>query len=172
MSTGLLTQPKRAFKCQGKGRKILIIEDDLGVAESLACLLERMGFQASWVTHGETGLAFARTEHPDVIILDLCLPDMDGLAVCERLADGHETCDIPIIVVSGWDREDILRLVRSAGGSYYLRKPYDPKALVVLIEHTLREVDSWRAVSMEDEEGGMLLDEEGIYPADQPKDSF
>jgi len=164
MSTGLLTQPKRASKWQGKGRKILIIEDDLGVAESLACLLERMGFQASWVTQGQTGLAFARTEHPDVIILDLCLPDMDGLAVCEQLADGHETCDIPIIVVSGWDREDILRLVRSAGGSYYLRKPYDPKALVVLIEHALREVESWRAISMEDEDDFVPFDEEQISP--------
>jgi DNA-binding response OmpR family regulator len=151
MTTGLLTQPKRALKWQEKGRKILIIEDDLGVAESLAYLLERMGFRTSWVTQGGTGLASARTEHPDVIILDLCLPDMDGLAVCERLADDRETCDIPIIVVSGWEREDIIRLVRAAGGSYYLRKPYDPKALVVLIEHALKEVDSWRQLSAEDE---------------------
>lgn len=144
MSTGLLTQPKPRHKWQGKGRKVLIIDDDIGVAESLASILERMGFQASWTTHGETGLAFAQSEHPDLIILDLCLPDIDGLTVCQRLADGHHTCDIPIIVVSGWDREEIVRIVRAAGGMYFLRKPYDPRALLVLVEYALREVDSWR----------------------------
>jgi DNA-binding response OmpR family regulator len=143
MSTGLLTQPQRAFKWQGKGRKILIIDDDPAAAESLAAVLERMGYQASWTTHGRTGLTFARAEHPDVIILDLCLPDMDGLTLCEQLADGQGTCDIPIVVVSGWDRDDIVRRVRAAGGSFFLRKPYDPKALLILVEYVLREVDSW-----------------------------
>ncbi len=143
MSTSLLAQPKTRYKPQAKGRKILIIDDDISVAESLACLLERMGFQPSWTTHGETGVAFAESEHPDLIILDLCLPDIDGLAVCQRLADGPHTCDIPIIVVSGWDREEIVRLVRTAGAMYFLRKPYDPRALVVLIEYALRQKDMW-----------------------------
>jgi CheY-like chemotaxis protein len=80
------------------------------------------------------GLQLARAEHPDLILLDIRLPDIDGLSVCHVLNDDPETCDIPIIVLSGMERPDIIRRTRSAGCHYFLRKPYDPNALLMLAQ--------------------------------------
>jgi CheY-like chemotaxis protein len=79
----------------------------------------------------------AQNERPDLVILDLRLPDIDGLEVCERLADSPDTCGIPIIILSGMERPDIVRRSRAAGCTFFVRKPYDPNALLALIQHSL-----------------------------------
>jgi two-component system, OmpR family, alkaline phosphatase synthesis response regulator PhoP len=87
---------------------------------------------------GRSGLSLARQRRPDLVLLDLGLPDVHGLEVCEQLVDSPETCGIPIIIVSGLDEPDVVRSARSAGCEYFLRKPYDPNALLTLIQHALR----------------------------------
>ena len=118
-------------------RSILIIEDDASQSLALAHRLEKQGFATAAVSDGQAGIDVARRDRPDLIVLDLCLPDVDGFQVCEELGDGSDTCGIPIIMLSAMERPDIIRRSRSAGCQYYVRKPYDPNALLLLIEHSL-----------------------------------
>ncbi len=77
------------------------------------------------------------------MLLDLRLPDLTGFEVCEQLSSDPTTCDIPIIIVSGMERPDVVRLSRAAGCRFYLRKPYDPNSLLCLVEHALLEAEDW-----------------------------
>ena len=87
---------------------------------------------------GSGALELARSQRPHLVLLDLGLPDADGFQVCQELADDLATTSIPVIIVSGEERRDILRRARAAGSQFYVRKPYDPNALLVLIETALR----------------------------------
>ncbi len=117
--------------------KVLIIDDDEAMVDVLSHRLSHQGFTPITADTGRAGLAKARKERPSLILLDLRLPDTDGLTICEELAESDQTWDIPVIIVSGMERPDIIRRCRRAGCRYYLRKPYDPNALLVLIQHAL-----------------------------------
>ena len=113
------------------------------LADVLSRRLGQQGFATRTAESGTEGLALARSAHPDLILLDLRLPDTDGFAICEELADSPETCTIPIIILSGLEQPDIIRRSRLAGCHYFVRKPYDPNALLVLIRHALEEASGW-----------------------------
>ena len=137
MDGQLATCPAAQNSKQTEHTTILIIEDDPIQVDFLEYGLTNQGFKVLSSMTGNGGLRLARNERPDVILLDLLLPDGDGLSVCEKLADEPLTSDIPIIIVSGSDREDIVWQSRSAGSQYFLKKPYDPNALLLLINHSL-----------------------------------
>jgi CheY-like chemotaxis protein len=118
---------------------VLIVDDDEAAADVLSMRLNRQGFETSIAENGKMGLALARTERPSVILLDLRLPDMDGFELCQELVDDEETCEIPVIIVSGLERPDVIRRSRAAGCLYYIRKPYDPNALLTLIQQAIDE---------------------------------
>ncbi len=122
---------------------ILIIEDDPIQIELLEEGLQRNGFHVSSSTTAASGLRLARSERPDVILLDLGLPDGDGLELCEKLADDQLTASIPIIIISGTTEEDVVRRSRSSGGKFFLHKPYDPNALLLLINKAIEDRVSW-----------------------------
>lgn len=117
--------------------RVLIVDDDEDQAFCLLTRLESLGFEASIAHAGRHALSLAYVDRPDVILLDLRLPDIDGFDVCTTLADDPETCDIPVIIVSGMDRDDVVRSCRAAGSRYYLSKPYDPNVLLTLIRDAL-----------------------------------
>ena len=114
--------------------KILVIDDDREIIQTLTTFFSTEGHEVLGVENASEGKRLALIEKPDLAFIDIRLPDMDGLRVCERLADGHTTCGIPIILLSGMTRPDIIRCSRAAGCDYYVRKPYDPNALLTLIE--------------------------------------
>lgn len=114
-------------------RKILIIDDDQEQCRVLKYRLDKQGFHTFTAHRAKTGVQRAQDERPDAILLDIRLPDGDGLEVCEQLADDPTTADIPIIVVSGCERPNVVRQARKAGSRFYVRKPYDPNALLLLI---------------------------------------
>jgi len=143
MFSSVLEEPKLAPISQQKRPKILIVDDDEALADVLSRRLNQQGFDTVTAESGSAGLAEARSSHPALIVLDLRLPDIDGFAICEQLADLPETCDIPVIILSGLERPDILRRCRAAGCHYFLRKPYDPNALLILIQQAIREFGSW-----------------------------
>jgi CheY-like chemotaxis protein len=120
-------------------RRILIVDDDEIMADVLSVRLGQQGFQTTIAENGEQALSLARVERPSVILLDLRLPDVDGFEVCRELSDNEETSDIPVIVVSGLEHPDVIRRSRAAGCHYYLRKPYDPNALLTLIQQAIDE---------------------------------
>jgi len=115
------------------------VDDDQASADMLSLRLNRLGFSTTTADCGELALTLARAECPDVILLDLRLPDLDGFTVCQQLVDDPVTGDIPVIIVSGMEKPDIIRRSRAAGCQFYVRKPYDPNALLILIRQALSE---------------------------------
>jgi CheY-like chemotaxis protein len=122
---------------------ILIIEDDHGQREALTFRLSRLGYQVRTADRGLEGLTMARQDPPHLVLLDLRLPDVEGFSVGEQLADDPATSGVPVIVLSAMERPDIIRRTRAAGCQYFVRKPYDPNALLVLIRSAIEEASAW-----------------------------
>jgi DNA-binding response OmpR family regulator len=121
---------------------VLIIDDDDTLSEVLSHRLKQQGFSTQAAYSGSAGLTKAKAEPPSAVILDLCLPDTDGLVVCEQLADSPETCSVPILILSGKEEPGLVRRCRTAGCHYFLRKPYDPNALLVLVRQAICDMGS------------------------------
>ncbi len=109
--------------------KILVVEDDQDIRLLLAETLADIGYQVIEAEDGGTGLRKAVDEDPDIILLDVMMPVIDGFQVLERLQDNPDTHPIPIIMVSAKGQEqDIMRAMR--GGAWgYLIKPWSPDDL-------------------------------------------
>ena len=126
-----------------KDRTILIVDDDESQVAALCHRFESIGFQTLAAYEGKRGIDVAESRHPDVMLLDVGLPDITGFEVCEHLNNSAQTCDIPIIMVSGGERADVVRQTRASEGKFFLQKPYDPNSLLALVEHALRDADCW-----------------------------
>ncbi len=134
-----------------KRHTVLIIDDDDTLSDVLSHRLKQQGFQTVAAYSATSGLTKAKAELPSAIILDLCLPDADGLTVCEQLADSPETCASPIIILSGRDEPGLVRRCRAAGCHYFLRKPHDPNALLVLLRQAICDTGQWDDGAAEDD---------------------
>ena len=132
-------QPERVEQ----GPTILIVDDDDALAEVLALRLQKQGFETVTVSTGGQGLQRAKIQRPALIVLDLRLPDADGFEICQQLADSPDTCAIPVIILSGLEQPDILRRCRAAGCQFFVRKPYDPNVLLMLIRQSLHDAAHW-----------------------------
>jgi CheY-like chemotaxis protein len=121
-------------EASSRARTVLIIDDDEAQASSLSFALQRLGYETLTAARGQEGLRLARAERPDVLLLDLQLPDIDGLDICQQLADDPDTSGIGIIVISGSNHHSAVRRARAAGCEFYLRKPYDPNVVLTLVE--------------------------------------
>jgi putative two-component system response regulator len=143
MPTVLSEQPELAPLETTQRRRILIVDDDEALVDLLSRRLQQQGYETVTADTGHAGLALARREPPALVILDLRLPDVDGFSICQQLVDSPETCNIPVIMLSGMERPDIIRRCRAAGCYYFVRKPYDPNALLVLIRQAITEAGPW-----------------------------
>lgn len=115
--------------------KILIVDDDKDIRNLIQTYLVREGYQTSSTGSGHEALALARSESPDLIILDVMLPDLDGLEVC-RLLRRESTVPILFLSVKNEEFDKILGL--SLGGDDYLTKPFSPRELVARVKAILR----------------------------------
>lgn len=138
-----LLEPQSASVVAERPHTVLIIDDDDTLSEVLSYRLREQGLNTTAAYSGTAGLAKAKAQLPSLILLDLCLPDADGLQICERLADAPETCSIPVLILSGKEQPGLVRRCRAAGCHYFLRKPYDPNALLVLIRQAIRDAGEW-----------------------------
>jgi CheY-like chemotaxis protein len=141
--TVVVEQPEIASFESLQRKRILIVDDDEALVDLLSRRLEQQGYETLTADTGRMGLALAGRHLPDLVVLDLRLPDTDGFSVCQELADSPQTCSIPVIVLSGMERPDIVRRCRAAGCCYFVRKPYDPNALLVLIRQALADAEPW-----------------------------
>jgi putative two-component system response regulator len=139
-----IEQPQSAPVVAGRRHTVLIIDDDDTLSDVLSHRLKKQGLRTVAAYSGEAGLAKAKSELPSAIILDLCLPDADGLGICEQLVDAPETSSIPVLILSGREEPGLVRRCRAAGCHYFLRKPYDPNALLVLIRHAIHDAGAWQ----------------------------
>jgi len=132
-----------------KKQTVLIIDDDDTLLDVLSHRLKQQGFQTVAAYSGNAGLERAKVQPPSAIVLDLVLPDADGLSICAQLADAPETCATPIIILSGKEQPGLVRSCRAAGCRYFLHKPYDPSALLVLIRQAISDSNDWDGNSEE-----------------------
>lgn len=138
-----LLEPEFETLANADSRKVLIVDDDRTQTEILAYRLKKQGFQTLTENSGESGLKTALDERPDLIVLDIQMPDVDGLEICQRLNDEVATCAIPVIIVSGTEDTGVVRHARNAGSRYFVRKPYDPNVLLTLIQSALNDSSNW-----------------------------
>ena len=143
MEFELLSQLESSINQLDKHETILVIDDDEATSCFLAKNLNQQGFKTATANSGKKGLTMARSQHPNLIILDVSLPDMDGFAFCESLGGLPETCSIPVIMLSGTDSPGIVRHARAAGAHFFVRKPFDPNALLVLVKQAIRDTMLW-----------------------------
>lgn len=122
---------------------ILVIDDDANQVDVLSHSFKALGYRVSVATNRADGERLAHADRPDLILLDICLPDGDGLEICSEFNDQADTADIPVIIVSGTEKMDVVRKARAAGCHYYVRKPYDPNALLILAQNAISESREW-----------------------------
>ena len=118
-------------------KKILVVDDDFDILETCRDYLKSAGYEAIAADDGLKGLALARREKPDLIVLDLMLPGMDGLEVCRAL---RKSSDVPIIMITARG-EEIDRVVGlELGADDYVSKPFSVRELMARIKAVLRRV--------------------------------
>jgi DNA-binding NtrC family response regulator len=116
-------------------RRLLVVDDDSGVVKVLRTIFTREGFDVSTAEDGEAGLARATADKPDIVILDIDLPGLDGHQVLERLK--VESPDLPVVMLTG--REDLKSAVQAMrmGAFDYVTKPFDPEEISIVVRRAL-----------------------------------
>ena len=118
--------------------KILIVEDEEDIQELLRFNLAKEGYQVTAVGTGEDGVKSAQDETPDVILLDLMLPKMDGLEVCRLLKGNPLTANIAILMLTAKGEETDVVTGLEVGADDYITKPFSPKVVVARVRNVLR----------------------------------
>jgi DNA-binding response OmpR family regulator len=119
-------------------QKVLAIDDDYAMTELLTLLLKTHGFNVLTANTGEEGVAIARKESPDVIILDLMMPGMDGWQVCNQI---RKFSTVPIVVFSALDSPGMVASALDAGADDYLVKPVPSGVLIAHLNKLTRRTE-------------------------------
>lgn len=119
---------------------ILIVEDEKDIVKMLDYNLKKEGFKTLSARNGEDALDSANRDHPDLVILDLMLPGMDGLEVCKLLKGDTKTTSIPVIMLTAKSQESDKIVGLELGADDYMTKPFSPRELIARIKAVLRRV--------------------------------
>jgi len=120
------------------GQQILVIEDEEDILEVITYNLTIEGYRVAGVTSGEDGLKAARDDPPNLIILDLMLPGIDGLEVCKILKHDDRTAHIPIVMLTAKGEETDIVTGLELGADDYITKPFSPRVLIARVRALLR----------------------------------
>ena len=123
---------------QAGGQSILVVDDEEDLLELVRYNLTREGYRVTCVGTGEEALKAARKQPPDLIVLDLMLPAVDGLEVCRRLKSESKTRDIPIIMLTAKSEESDMVAGLERGADDYIAKPFSPRVLSARVKALLR----------------------------------
>ena len=137
-----------------KKPKIVVIEDEVDILEVINYNLSKEGFDVCSALDGEDGLALIKKEVPDLVLLDLMLPGLDGIEICRKLKTDYSTRSIPIIMVTAKGEESDIVLGLGMGADDYMVKPFRPRELMARIRSVLRRGDF-----IEEGEGLVSIDE-------------
>lgn len=118
--------------------QILVVDDEEDILELMRYNLAKEGYQVSCATSGEQALAKAAEESPDLIVLDLMLPGMDGLDVCRQLKTNAGTREVPIVMLTAKSEEADIVTGLELGADDYVTKPFSPRVLLARIRSVMR----------------------------------
>jgi two-component system, OmpR family, alkaline phosphatase synthesis response regulator PhoP len=119
-------------------KKIAIIEDEPDISELLVYNLEKEGYAVIRSFDGGEGLKLIRQERPDLILLDLMLPGMDGLEICQALKQDEQTRHIPIVMITAKSEESDVIVGLQMGADDYVTKPFSPKVVLARVKAAFR----------------------------------
>jgi DNA-binding response OmpR family regulator len=122
-------------------KKVLIVEDEKDILQLVKLYLEKEGYRTCTALTGLEALQQVKAEHPDLIILDLMLAEMDGLEVCKRIRADRQTAMIPIIMLTAKAEEADTIVGLELGADDYITKPFSPKALVARVKALFRRME-------------------------------
>ena len=143
-----------------KTEKIVVIEDETDILEVIAYNLKREGYEVITSTSGEDGLEKIEKSKPNLVVLDLMLPEVDGIELCRKLKSDPVTHAIPVIMVTAKGEESDVVLGLGVGADDYVTKPFSPRELTARVKAVLRraksrgEVDRRERVAFE----GVVID--------------
>jgi len=120
-------------------KRILVVDDEADSAELIQFNLSRAGFEVAVASNAATALQYSMVSLPDLIVLDLLLPDADGFAVCELLRKDPRTARIPVLMLTAFSSRDAQEIGIEAGASDYLVKPFSPRLLVLRIRQLFEQ---------------------------------
>lgn len=145
-------------------QKLLVVEDEISISTLLQFNLEQAGFQVVTAMDGKSGLEKAESEEPNLIILDLMLPEMDGIEVCKELR--LRKLNIPILMLTAKDDEFDKVLGLELGADDYMTKPFSPREVVARVKAILRRSSSANTDSekKKEEVEHLKIGEVDIYP--------
>src|SRR6202451_4387309 len=118
--------------------RVLVCDDETQILRALRVILRDAGFEALPASTGEEALDVAAVSSPDAAIIDLVLPDMDGVELCRRL---REWTRMPLIVLSAVSDEDAKVRALAAGADDYVTKPFGPRELIARLEANMRRIE-------------------------------
>ncbi len=119
-------------------KKIVVIEDEPDIVEVISYNLKNEGYRVLSVDRGDEGINLIRDQSPSLVILDLMLPGLDGLSVCQQLKSDPIVRDIPIIITSAKSEESDIVIGLELGADDYLTKPFSPRELLARVKAVLR----------------------------------
>ncbi len=118
-------------------RKILVVEDDLDILRLVTFSLEKSGYEVLTAVNGEEGLEKVADDRPDIILLDLMMPFMDGAEMLERLKEIPDMKDVPVIILTARCEQQDIAAICAHGASDYVIKPFNLAELMEKIENAL-----------------------------------
>lgn len=122
--------------------KILVVDDEQDLVKLIRYHLEKDGFKVISASNGEDALFLTRKERPELVVLDLMLPGIDGLEVCKKLKADQELAQIAIIMLTAKGEEADITMGLKLGADDYMTKPFSPKELVARVQAVLRRTHS------------------------------
>jgi len=139
-------------------KRILIVEDEKDIQDLLQLYLKREGYDVHIAKDGEAGLRKASQERYDLVLLDLMLPQVDGLEVCRTLRSHSQTSDIPIIMLTAKADESDRIVGLEMGADDYITKPFSPREVLARVKAIFRRLEKPKAREVRQEYGGIALD--------------
>src|SRR5580698_1729803 len=121
-------------------KKILVVEDDRDISELISYNLEREGYEIACLYDGGQAVEFVNKRKPELIILDLMLPEVDGIEICRTLKSDPNTKHIPIVMLTAKSEEADVVVGLQMGADDYIPKPFSPKVLAARIKAITRRI--------------------------------
>ena len=126
---------------------IVVVEDEQAIQDVIAYNLRREGYEVLLAGHGNEGLALIQSKRPALVILDLMLPGIDGLSICQQLRADPKTRSIPLMILSAKEEESDIVIGLSLGADDYLAKPFSPREMLARVKALLRRANTSRSVA-------------------------